>query len=124
MSLWRDLQSIHSEMKGKFIYVSDMDRYGKKEYWTRDQKAYEKDGKFYGDCEDFALECQQACEAAGIKDSRLVTCKTENGGHHCVLEVEGFIFDNRHDEAKDREFLDYEWLKIQDHGGKWHNIKA
>ncbi len=124
MSLWRDLQKIHSEVKDKFVYVSDKDRYGKKEYWTRDQEAYGSDGKLYGDCEDMALACQQLCEARGIKNSRLVTCKTENGGHHCVLEVEGFILDNRQREVKGKEQLDYTWLKIQDHDGMWREIES
>ena len=122
MSLWRDLQEIHHEIKSKFIYISDMDRYGKREYWTRSSESVGKDGKLYGDCEDFALACQVACKAIGIK-SRLVTCNTENGGHHCVLGVDGFIFDNKQDEVKDRDDLDYKWLKIQDHDGTWREIE-
>ncbi len=122
MSLWSDLEHIRYATKRKFIYMSDMDRYGKREYWTRSNEAVGNDGKLYGDCEDFAMACQQACETHGIKNSRLVTCKTENGGHHCVLEVEGYILDNRQGEVKDRSDLGYKWLKIQDHDGTWRDI--
>ena len=100
-----------------------MDRYGEKEYWARGSVSCHPDGSIHGDCEDFAMACQAACEAQGIKNSRLVVCMTENGGHHCVLEVDGFILDNRRDGVEDREYLNYKWVKIQDHDGSWRLIK-
>ena len=124
MNLWSILQKIHGDLKCRFTYIDDRQRYGQKEYWARPSESFERDNRIYGDCEDFALACQEACEAKGIKDSRLIVCKTENGGHHCVLEVQGFILDNRQDEVLGREMLAYQWIKMQDHDGTWREIES
>ncbi len=123
MSLWGDLTKIHGDLKQRFVYVSDRDRYGKSEYWARPNESEAPDGKIYGDCEDFALAAQQKCLEAGIQHSRLVVCRVPEGGGHCVLEVEGFILDNRMKGVVSHKDLDYKWLKIQDHNGDWRKIK-
>lgn len=121
-SLWRDLSDVHFDVMSRFIYTSDRNRYGKKEYWARPDESLGEDGKIRGDCEDMAIWCKTKCEEKGINDGRLVVCKTETGGHHCVLEVRGWILDNRHKDIKPREDLDYEWLKIKDHDGIWKEL--
>lgn len=123
MSLWRQLQEIHVGLKGKFTYMSDLDRYGKREYWARPNESMDSSGNVIGDCEDFALAAQQLCREAGIPNCRLVTCETENGEGHCILAVEGFVLDNREDTVVGREYLNYKWLKIQDYDGGWRAIK-
>lgn len=123
MSLWRGLNKIQGDLHARFVYVPDKDRYGKREYWARPNESEASDGKVYGDCEDFALAAQSLCVGAGILNSRLVVCNVPKRGGHCVLEVEGFILDNRMKGVVSQEELDYEWLKIQDHDGRWRAIK-
>ena len=122
MNLWKELSQIHYDLKKRFVYVKDLDRYGKVEYWARPNESTTLDGSINGDCEDFALAAQQACEEAGINNARLVICEVKKGAKHCVLSVEGYILDNRLEVVVGREELAYKWLKIQDYSGVWRAI--
>ncbi|MCK5610039.1 transglutaminase-like cysteine peptidase, partial [Candidatus Pacearchaeota archaeon] len=62
MNLWSMLQNIHYDIKFRFTYMSDKSRYGQDEYWARPSESFERDGRIYGDCEDFALACQESCK--------------------------------------------------------------
>ena len=115
MSLWRDLTIIHSGIQSRFSYVSDRAKYGKNEHWAELDEDQLYSGQIEGDCDDFALACRQLCREKNIA-SRLVLCKTEDGGYHLVTEVQGWILDNRQDRVMPREDLDYKWLKISGYG--------
>lgn len=123
MTLWRELSKIHGDIKERFFYLSDEAKYGKYNYWASPSESIDTNGDISGDCEDFAIVAQQRCKEAGITNSRLVLCRTKYGGVHVVLEVEGFILDNRRDSVVAREYLDYKWVKLQDYDGKWRAIE-
>jgi predicted transglutaminase-like cysteine proteinase len=55
----------------------------------------------------------------------LVHCVVGDEGHHLVLEVEGWVLDNRYKWVMNRDDLDYKWVRISGYekGDKWHRIK-
>lgn len=98
-------------------FASDVERYGKPEFWT------EIDGA--GDCEDYALGKRAALLATGADSEtlRLAICVTETGESHAVLIVTtsdgDYVLDNRHSEPMARQDLPYSFRLIQE-GAKWH----
>ena len=87
-------KQIHKKVFSKFSYITDLEKYGVEEKWVMPDITFNGTQKFTGDCEDFALACRKLIREAGIK-SRLVYCVVEDGSGHCVLEVNGYILDNR-----------------------------
>lgn len=125
----KQLEDIHKNVKEDFVYVSDERLYKKPEWWQSPAADYMGDSRLLGDCEDFALACRKLCRDAGIDNSRLVYCFTENKEGHCVLEVDGWIFDNRSPEGvvMNRDILTergYEWVAISGYepGDPWFRI--
>jgi len=118
------------DVKYRFVYVSDYDRYLEREYWTFPSEMVDRRGNYLtdiveGDCEDFAILMRDILKSKGIP-SRLVICLTENGSAHVVLDVyNGYILDMRYDNIMNREDLPYEWLMISGYepGDMWHEIK-
>lgn len=119
------LGTIHRKIFQRFTYAKDQDQYGINEKWVMPEEAYDGSQRFTGDCEDFALACRKVCREAGIEDSRLVYCKTELSGGHCVLEVQGWILDNRQTKLKSRDDMKgYRWIAVSGYnsGDPWHYI--
>ena len=116
------LKKIHRTVSEGFTYKTDMDQYAVAEKWVMQE---DPDMPLVGDCEDFALSCRVLCRMADIK-SRLVTCWTETGGYHAVLEVDGWILDNRQKFPVPRDDLEYKWHKISGYnpGDPWHLIEG
>jgi len=115
------LINIREEVFSRFIEIDDLSQYGEKDYWARPIESMNRKGKITGDCEEFALAAQALCKARGIENSRIVFCLTERGIAHIVLEVEGWIIDNRVP-VVERGYLNYTWLGILDYDGKWKRI--
>lgn len=117
------LDSIHKKIFSKFTYKTDEAKYGELEHWAMPDEST-IGVKVVGDCEDFALACRALCRKENIP-SRLVYCKVETGEGHCVLEVEGWILDNRYRKVRPRQELDYTWIRISGYepGDDWHVIE-
>jgi predicted transglutaminase-like cysteine proteinase len=98
----KKLREIHSKVLNGFTYKRESF-----DSWCIPHKPEEATG----DCEDFALACRMLCRKAGI-ESRLVTCWTETGGYHCVLESGGWVLDNRHTTLTTKDNLPYRWDRI------------
>lgn len=118
------LNSVHSLVFNNFKYRTDMSQYGDIEKWVMPNEYYSGREKVVGDCEDFALACRKLLRDRGV-DSRLVFCQTETGEGHLVLEVDGWILDNRESKVVPRETLEYNWISISGYrpGDPWHTIK-
>jgi predicted transglutaminase-like cysteine proteinase len=119
------LGSIHKRIFKKFTYAEDIDQYEMLEKWVMPDAAYDGSQRFTGDCEDFALACRKVCRESGIDNSRLVYCTTELGGGHCVLEVDGWILDNRHTRLMNRDKVKgYNWIALSGYnsGDPWKYI--
>ena len=124
-NLWQKLTAIHSETLAQFEYVKDSDRYGVPEYWARPDESLDADGKIRGDCEDFAMQCKRKCIEAGIDadDCRKIYCKTEIGGAHCILEVKGWILDNRFREIVEQDSAKgYKFISIKVSEDRWEYL--
>lgn len=121
------LNEIHSTVFSRFKYQTDLKQFGVEEKWVMPPNTFDGTTKIVGDCEDFALACRKLCRDRGIDNSRLVVCLTEDGEGHCVLEVNGWILDNRYKRVMSRDQLGndgYKWLAISGYnpGDDWHRI--
>ena len=119
-------KKIHRKVFSNFSYITDLKKYGVDEKWVMPSETYNGSQKFTGDCEDFALACRKLIREAGIK-SRLVYCVVEDGSGHCVLEVNGYILDNRHPTlVSNRKLLKkvYQFLAISGYesGDDWRKL--
>ena len=112
MPLLRILKGVQSDAHGKKVYVTDKEQYGLSEYWRAQLK---------GDCEDQALWKRAQLKKQGVQ-SDLILCYTELDECHLVLNVNGWILDNRFKEVKRRDDLDYRWVKLGKPNGKWYEI--
>lgn len=124
-----DLQAIANYVHWRFAYTSDQEGRGVPEHWVDQDELAELDamgrGEFKDDCDSFALAARYQCRKVGIP-SRLVFCRTERGGGHLVLEVDGYILDNRTPWVLPRDAVAYEWISISGYnkGDPWHQIQA
>jgi predicted transglutaminase-like cysteine proteinase len=108
---WRMVYQLNSYVNGKVAPVSDEDLYGEAEYW-----AYPTDA---GDCEDYVLMKKRYLEKLGFPRSALlitVVLDERNDGH-AVLTLRtddgDFVLDNRRNEIRRWDDLDYVYLKRQ-----------
>ena len=108
------LQSVLNDAHKGHTYVTDSEQYGLPDYW---------EASLVGDCEDFALWCRDRLKEKGI-ESNLVYCKTETGGHHLVLSVDGYILDNRSLWVRSRNDVPYKWISIRLPNGAWYSIEG
>jgi predicted transglutaminase-like cysteine proteinase len=120
------LESIHDKVFESFRYVTDAMQYGLEEKWSVPPEFSER-MIFKGDCDDFAMMCRKLCREAGIDNSRLLVCYTENGEGHLVLEVEGYVLDNRSRKLETKDTLtnkDYKWVAISGYnpGDQWTGV--
>lgn len=98
------LSTLHREVREKFIYRTDKEKWGLLEHWedSTTLKNLRTSGvpKFTGDCEEFAMVAMDNAIHQGY-NARLVTCFTETGEGHCLCEVasadftEAYYIDNR-----------------------------
>ena len=119
------LDNIHNKVLRKFTYKTDAKQYGMAEKWIMPDEAYDGTQEFTGDCEDFALACRKLCRHSDVTNSRLVYCEDETGEGHCVLEVAGWILDNRKTKVMSRDDMrKYKWIAISGYnsGEPWHYI--
>ena len=122
-----DLQAISDYVDWRFNYTSDILQRGMPEHWVDvdelsglDQMAR---GTFKDDCDGYALACRHQYRKVSIPN-RLVFCQTETGEYHLVLEVEGWILDNRRRWVIDRGHCEYKWISISGYekGDPWHEV--
>lgn len=124
--LYDNLAQIHRKVFNKFKYKYDSKQYGMDEYWVMPESDFDGSTPIVGDCEDFALACRKLCRDAGI-DSRLVFCYVEGEGH-CVLEVDGWILDNRMRKVRTNDSLTadegYDFIAVSGYnsGDPWYMI--
>lgn len=127
MAKLSDLQAISDYVSWRFTYTTDIQSRGMLEHWVDLDELEELDstnrGEFKDDCDGYALAVRYQCRKVGIPN-RLVFCRTETGGGHLVVSVDGYIIDNRNKWVMDREDVDYTWLKISglEKGDPWHTI--
>lgn len=126
MSQKPTVDQIHKLVFSNFTYKTDKKQYGELEYWVQPDDSYTGHETIVGDCEDFALACRKLCDD-NCYASRLVFCKTELDEGHLVLEVDGFILDNRMTKVVTNTYLKrkgYKFLSISGYkpGDPWRKV--
>jgi predicted transglutaminase-like cysteine proteinase len=111
-------RSINIDVNRSTTYRTDLDLYGRPDFWTIANGA--------GDCEDFALAKRQRFIDAGFGDFvRLATAWVPREGYHAVLIVTttrgDYVLDNMHPLPMRRQELPWVWDKIQQ-GSQWRAI--
>jgi len=111
--LKKQLQEVLDDAHKGHTYVSDQERHGVREHWDID---------LVGDCDSFALWCKQELRQRHEIECDLVFCLTEKGEGHLVVNVGGWILDNRHHWVTPRDDLPYTWVKLGRPDGTWLEI--
>lgn len=78
-------------------------------------------------CEEFARVCRKLCKDKGYL-TRLVVCYDETGAGHCVLDVDGYVLDNRFKKVMTKLKLErrgYKWVAVSgfNDGDPWFKVK-
>lgn len=121
--------SVHARMGELFVWTSDREVYGLPERWETCIDAYRKGDIIREDCDGYAMTCCDAMRDLGTlaENLRLVTCRTETGEGHAVLEVaRTWIIDNRQRAIWPWRSLPYIWLQGMDcdKPGLWFSLAA
>lgn len=117
------LIEIFVRVKDNFVFKED--RGG--ENWKMPPEGYNGTQMLRDDCDGFSLACRCLLRSANIP-SRLVYCEVRHRGRdfgHLVVEVEGWILDNRESTVVPNTVLhDYTWLRISGYSPKqsWYEI--
>jgi predicted transglutaminase-like cysteine proteinase len=90
---WQEIDGVNRLVNGKIRPVTDLDHYGRSEYWT-----YPRDDK--GDCEDYLLLKRKMLMEKGYPEQALLitVVALANGDGHAVLTIRSdhgdFVLDN------------------------------
>jgi predicted transglutaminase-like cysteine proteinase len=122
-----ELKEIHETMFKNFRYVTDKKKHGTVEHWEVIPEDFKLGDKWSSDCEDFAMAIRKICRDRNIDPTRLVVCFDETGEGHCVLEHEGYVFDNRYATLVTKKFLEqqgYKWIAVSgpEPGDPWFRL--
>lgn len=110
--LWQQLIDVNSTVNRKIQPMTDMDYFGREEYWTYPVKNV-------GDCEEYVLEKQRILMAAGWPKSALLitVAKDIKNAGHAVLTVRtdqgDMILDNQIEAVLPWYATPYRYIKRQ-----------
>ena len=117
------LVKIFRVVKNNFTFIEDRGL----ENWQMPPEGYNGMQRITDDCDGFCLACRSLLRDANIRN-RLVYCEIKERGRtfgHLVVEVEGWILDNRQDTVVCNTHLyAYTWLRISGYEpmDRWHAI--
>ncbi len=117
-SLKAILLRIHYKVRKHFV-----ERREEVERWQMPPQGYNGEQLILDDCDGFCLAVRKLLRKAAVP-SRLVYCEI-NGMGHLVVEVEGWILDNRQSTVVPNRLLtDYRWLRISgfEPGEPWREV--
>jgi predicted transglutaminase-like cysteine proteinase len=123
-ALWKELVSVTVGVNAAVKPMSDLEIYGKDEYWAYPDKGV-------GDCEDYVLEKRRRLNRLGLSlaDLLITVVRKPDGEGHAVLTVRtskgDFILDNLTDRVRLWDETGYRYLKRQavDNTGRWVSIR-
>ncbi len=119
-SLYEQLDRIQRLVLRNFVEYPDSE-----EHWQMPPADYNGQQRLRDDCDGFCLACRHLLRQEKIP-SRLVYCEIPSGGH-LVVEVNGWILDNRQDHVvANRALRNYRWKRISgfEAGAPWREISA
>ncbi|WP_101760445.1 transglutaminase-like cysteine peptidase [Oceanicoccus sp. KOV_DT_Chl] len=104
--LLNNLKQIFYLVKNHFQQTPDQ-----QEHWQMPPANYTGQQRIADDCDGFCLACRTLLRQRNIPN-RLVYCEIDGGGH-LVVEVNGWILDNRQKTVVPNTLLtEYRWLRI------------
>ena len=112
------LLRVHDQVSKHFV-----ERREQQESWTMPPSDYDGSQLIFDDCDGFCLAVRRLLRRSGIRN-RLVYCEIEGMGH-LVVEVDGWILDNRQGTVVPNSLLQhYKWLRISGYepGESWREI--
>jgi predicted transglutaminase-like cysteine proteinase len=120
---WYDIVSINNLVNREIKPVTDLENYGKEEFWTYPTQR--------GDCEDYALLKRKILHERGIPLSTLLLTVVydANDGGHAVLTVVtdkgDFILDNQESKVFRWQEAELTYLKRQSQKdpNRWENLR-
>lgn len=122
--LRRELVKTFRRVKNHFVFIEDLGV----DNWKMPPDDYNGTQMLRDDCDGFCLACRSLLRSDNIPN-RLVYCEIMQRGRrfgHLVVEVEGWILDNRESTVVPNTLLDdYTWLRISGYGAKqsWYEIR-
>jgi predicted transglutaminase-like cysteine proteinase len=122
----RTAKAVHALLMKNFTYVTDEKQYGEIEHWVMPPPSFTGHQALIGDCEDFSLAARKLLRDKNIR-SRLVACLDETGAGHLILEVNGWIIDNRQrklctNRELQRKGYIYQAISGYNAGEPWHRL--
>jgi len=114
---WKELQEVNSEINEAIKPLTDMEAFGRNEYWTMPLTL---EGVSVGDCEDYALEKRRILIERGWPEGSLLLAAAlaPGYGRHAILVVStdrgDYVLDNLYDEVKPWYSTGYYWQTRQD----------
>ncbi len=117
-TLLPQLKGVFHQVKNHFLESPDQG-----EHWQMPPEGYNGQQVLRDDCDGFCLACRVLLRQLNIAN-RLVYCEVDGGGH-LVVEVEGWILDNRQRTVVANTLLNqYRWLRISGYeaGDAWREI--
>ena len=118
MALYEILNRVHGRVLRRFVERAD-----RWEEWRMPPPGYDGSQRIQDDCDGFCLACRLLLRKQAIPN-RLVYCEIAGSGH-LVVEVEGWILDNRQVSVVPNTLLThYRWLRISGYepGEPWREI--
>ena len=113
----KQLTTLFKQVKRRFNFVEDKVQYGEQDYWLTMDEIPE--GRFNGDCEDFAQAIRKLLLEYNIAGN-LVFCKIEDGSYHIVVAVDNWILDNRREAPIKKFDIDnYRFISLMQPDGQW-----
>jgi predicted transglutaminase-like cysteine proteinase len=124
------LRQVHADVRAHGTWKPDSEVYGQEEYWATAAEIRAQmerlGGRFEDDCDGWAVLARAGLKELGLP-ARLVFCRLGDEGH-LVVEVDGWIVDNRHGHVESRDDLaktGYEFVMRSglNPGDDWHYIE-
>lgn len=119
---WQQLALVNATVNRAITSMPDQDAFGRVDYWT--------DNTLAGDCDDYVMTKRAALLEQGWPPRSLMIAllDTEQGERHVVLlaatEAGDFVLDNRFDDVRPWQELDYRWIARQapDDPLRWYTV--
>lgn len=125
---WRSILAINRQVNREIYAESDRDLFARNDFWSLPTA---RDGRRYGDCEDYVLEKRRELISLGVPAQALsiAIARTPQRQVHAVLLLATpageFVLDNRSAWVSRWYETDYRWERRQVAGGqRWARVRS
>lgn len=125
---WREISEINRQVNREIQSVNDREFFRRRDFWSLPSA---RDGRRYGDCEDYVLEKRKELIDLGVPAEALsiAIARTRQRQAHAVLLLTtpsgDFVLDNRSAWISRWDETSYRWERRQVAGGhRWARVRA